>query len=180
MSHRFWPAREEWAAKAEHYARSACYTDQRVSRFPLDWLTVDQLVEARRLVAEIVKATRTAINRAVRSAGDDTQRQVALDCRAQLNSANKTATALYQEVGMLAQAWAHIAGAARVMGAAGPATDRLDELATEMRTKRDAAARAALDDAVNREIARRNSDEGWAAELERRARIEAGPVITYH
>ena len=61
-----WPSREEWAAKAEHYVRTQCYTWQRVSTEPSDWLTPAELAEARALAVAIVKATRTALTRAGR------------------------------------------------------------------------------------------------------------------
>jgi hypothetical protein len=176
-----WPTREEWAAKAEHSVRTSCYTSQRVSDFPSEWLTFDQLMEARRLVASIVKATRPAINREARAAradADEERLRIVLGARAQLNDGNKYSLALYREAGRLAQAWTNIAGAARTAGTDGPEADRLNSLAVEMLANRDTAAKADLAAAIEREVAKRNSDEGWAAELERRARIDAGPVIT--
>jgi hypothetical protein len=180
VAQRVWPTREEWAAKAEQYVRTTCYTSQRVSRFPLDWLTSDQLIEARRLVAEIVKVTRREINRVVRTTEDGDEQQVALNCRTQLNAANKTATALYKEADSLGQAWARICTSADVMGVASEQADQLAAIGTEMLQKRDDAAKAELDAAIEREKVKRASDEGWQQELERRASIEAGPTITRH
>jgi hypothetical protein len=176
-----WPTRDEWAAKAEYSVRTSCYLSQRVSDFPSEWLTFDQLMEARRLVAAIVKTARTAINREARAAkaNDDEERlRIVLGARAQLNDGNKYSLALYREADRLAQAWTNIAGAAHTAGTGGPEADRLNSLAVEMLSNRNAAAKADLEAAIAREIAKRNSDEGWAAELERRARIDAGPVIT--
>jgi hypothetical protein len=177
LTTRIWPTREEWAAKAEYSVRTVCYTSQRVSRFPMDWLTEEQFLDARRLVEAIVKATRREINRAVRETPDN--REV-LGYRLQLNAAARGAKALYLEVNKLAQDWSRIATVAGHMGAAPEEAAKLSELCAEMLKRRDTAAQADLDAAIEREIAKRNSDEGWAAELERRASIEAGPRVTRH
>jgi hypothetical protein len=177
MSTRTWPTREEWAAKAEHAARTSCYTNQRVSFDPLEWLTVDQLIEASRLVDQIVKTARREINSRVRRSVDLDN---TLGHRRQLNAANTSSKSLYKQVDVLARDWSRITETAGAMGTAAKEAARLAELCAEMVQRRNAAAEAALAAAIDREVAKRNSDAGWAQELERRASIEAGPLVTRH
>lgn len=60
-----------------------------------------------------------------------------------------------------------------------PGWDRLHDLEAKYEQARRKAADEALKAAIAREIARRNSDEGWAKELERRARIDASFITTH-
>jgi len=169
MAQRTWPTREGWAAKAEHSVRTACYLSQRVSSNPTTWITEAELTEARALVVQIIKATRAALTRAGRA-----------DERAGLNKAGRRAGCEYADVDELGQEWSRIAGIADSVQAASDASSRLSDLVVKMLTARDAAAQADLDAAIERAVALRNTDEGWAAELERRASIEAGPLVTRH
>ena len=59
-------SRDEWAADAQHRVRTECHAHQRVSADPADWLTADELTEARALGATLAKATRRALNTAAR------------------------------------------------------------------------------------------------------------------
>ncbi|MEV7770522.1 hypothetical protein [Kitasatospora sp. NPDC086791] len=205
MTNRFWPTREEWAANAEHYVRTACAPKERVSNRPADWLATDELAEARALIPAILKAARAGLNREVASLraqlGDIpkgvgwydwhdslTAEQQALanrhseliDARRSLNSEAKRALEEHNTVDYLLFAWGQISAAAARVDAAQEQTDRLDALQYALAERRNTAAQAALRDAIDRATARRNSDEGWAEELERRAGIEAGPrVIRY-
>lgn len=162
-----WPSREEWAAKAEHYVRTQCYTWQRVSTEPSDWLTPAELAEARALAVAIVKATRTALTRAGR--GNE---------RSDLNAHGREAAQDWNDVNTLVFCWGQIARIARSVEAAPEKVERLAVLSSQMTDSRDKAAQAAEDKAVADTIASRNSDAGWAKELERRARFERGPQIT--
>jgi hypothetical protein len=177
MAARTWPTREEWAAKAEHSVRTVCYTSQRVSQDPQTWLSTEQLAEATRLVNEIVKASRREINRRVR---ENIDTDATPSHRRQLNSANTSSKSIYRQVDTLARDWSRLAEVGNAMGAAPKQADRLASLCAEMLRNRDAAAQADLDTAIAREVAKRNTDAGWAAELERRASIEAGPLVTRH
>ena len=58
------------------------------------------------------------------------------------------------------------------------ALGRLADLEAKYASLRQQAADDALASAIARTIAERNSDEGWAQELERRARIAGNHVIT--
>lgn len=162
-----WPSREEWVAKAEHYARTQCYTWQRVSTEPSDWLTSAKLDEARTLAVAIVKATRTALTRAGR--GNE---------RPDLNAHGREAAQDWNDVNTLVFCWGQIVRIARSVEAASEKVERLATLSAQMVDSRDKAAQAAEDKAVADTIASRNSDAGWAKELERRARVERGPQIT--
>lgn len=169
MTHRPWPTREEWAAKAEHSVRTACYLTQRVTANPAAWLTDAELTEARTLTTQIVKATRAALTRAGRA-----------DDRPMLNKYGRSAANQYADVDDLARAWGHIGSIAKSVHATADQVEQLDALAAKMLTARNSAAQADLDAAIEKAIAVRNTDEGWQQELERRARIDAGPVVTYH
>jgi hypothetical protein len=162
-----WPSREEWAAKAEHAERASCFTHERVSSDPSEWLIAQELTEGRSLAAKVVRATRIALGKAGR--GND---------RYALNDANRRAITDYATFDDVAYGWAEIARTARSVDVLSEATERLGALAEKMRTVRDEAAQAAEDKAVVAAIARRNSDAGWAKELERRARFERGPQLT--
>lgn len=162
-----WPSREEWAAKAEHAERTSCFTHERVNSDPSEWLTAQELTEGRSLAAKVVRATRIALGKAGR--GND---------RYALNDANRRAITDYATFDDVAYGWAEIARTARSVDVLSEATERLGALAEKMRTVRDEAAQAAEDKAVVEAIARRNSDAGWAKELERRARFERGPQLT--
>jgi hypothetical protein len=164
-----WPTREEWAAKAEHATRTQCYTWQRVSADPAEWLTDEELAEARELTVAIVKATRTALTRAGKA-----------NLRPTLNAHGRDAARDWADVQQLSFDWGRIVTLARSVEAATDQVARLSALAALMAQRRDAAASAAEEEAVARAIATRNSDSGWAKELERRARIERGPMLTVH
>lgn len=164
-----WPSREQWAADAEHSARTQCYTWQRVSAEPTAWITDAELAEARQLAVAVVKAARTGLTRAGR--GDE---------RPTLNSYGRDAAIDWTEVNDLSYNWGHITSIARSVNAAPEQAARLAELCGQMTRCRDAAARDAVEKAVAEAVATRNSEAGWAKELERRARIERGPLLTVH
>lgn len=204
MAQRTWPTREEWTAKAEYSVRTACLPNERVSSKPTDWLTANELDEARTLIPAIVKTARAGLNRAVKAVraelGDiptslyyvwyenltDERKALAgrhselLTCRRQLNSGAKRAFDEYASVDDLLIAWGRIGVAAKQAGVANGETDQLHILQRALADRRNTAAEQALRDAIERTVARRTSDEGWAAELERRADIDAGPRVTYH
>lgn len=161
-----WPSREEWAAKAEHATRTQCFTWQRVSSDPDAWLTADELAEARSLAIAVVKVTRTALTKAGRA-----------NERGDLNAHGREAAESW-DVNDLNYCWKSINRIATSVDAAPEKTQRLAALSTQMIDSRDQAAQQAEDQAIAEVIARRNSDAGWAKELERRARFERGPQLT--
>jgi predicted transcriptional regulator len=205
MSDRTWPTREQWAAKAEHYIRTLATPSEWASKQPNTFLTNDELAEADQLVTTIVKASRASIthrtNPLRRSLPDmptgaalyDWLDQITpgqradadqlldlLSCRRDLNSSAKLVAGEYATTDNLLHGWSRVVVAAAKAGAGSADAGRLAELARKLRTGRDNAAEEALNASIAREVARRNSDDGWQEELERRARIDAGPVVTRH
>ncbi|MGW6912534.1 hypothetical protein ACWGB8_01730 [Kitasatospora sp. NPDC054939] len=205
MAQRTWPTRDEWAAKAEYSVRTACLPSERVSNKPADWLTEAELAEARTLIPVILKAARAGLNREIKNlrtqlgdipkgaayygwyenlTGDQktlaNQHDSLASHRRQLNHSARRALDAYATVSELLFDWGRVGAAAVQVGAADEQTDRLDKLQHVLAERRDTAAQAALREAIDRTVARRNSDEGWAAELERRAEIDAGPRIIRH
>lgn len=166
---RIWPTRSEWIAKAEQSVSTQCYLWQRVTADPAAWLTADELTEARALAVSVVKATRTALTKAGRA-----------NERYGLNSYGRDAAMQYADTNDLQLAWTRIIQVAESVQAAPQQTSRLVELASQMLTARDAAAEAALAEAIARTVVVRSSDEGWSKELERRASIEAGQHVTFY
>lgn len=167
MTSNTWPTRTEWAAKAEYSVRTACYHSQWVSSEPRTWLTDTELAEIRTLTVAVVKATRTALTRAGQA-----------NRRTSLNSYGRGVANPYANVDGLGTDAARVMSIARQVDAAPELVARLDDLITAMVSARDTAADTAVNEAIARAIATRNSDEGWAKELERRARIDQGPMIT--
>ncbi|MDX2658344.1 hypothetical protein PV402_39860 [Streptomyces scabiei] len=162
-----WPTREEWQAKAEHAARTSCFTRERVSSDPADWISAEEMTEGRKLAAKLVRATRTALGKAGR-AGE----------RPALNQWNRDAIDEDADVDDVASGWWQIARYARSVEVVPEAADRLTALAEAMRQARDEASSAAEEQAVAKAVAGRATDEAWAKELERRARVERGPQVT--
>lgn len=162
-----WPTREEWAAKAEHAERTSCFAHQRVPADPDHWLAEADYVEARAVAAKLVRTTRTTLGKTGRTAD-----------RADLNDANRAAINDYADVNDVTFGWSTIVRYARSADVLPVETERLDALKEAMRTARDTAAQAAEDAAVAQAMAERNTDAGWAKELERRARVERGPMLT--
>jgi predicted transcriptional regulator len=161
------PDRETWAAAAEKYVRTMCDASERVSRQPADWLTGEELAEARALAVIVVKATRTALTRTSR--GDE---------RTGLNAYGRESASPNATVDELRFAWRDIRRIAATVQAAPEQAARLADLSGRMTAARDTAAAEALRTAIDREVARRNSDEGWEQEQARRALVAAGPTVT--
>lgn len=183
---RMWPSRAEWAAFAEHAVRTACYPLERVPEGAEHYLTPEEYAERERLFVEVSTAARPILTREI-------NRLAALPLDVSTGS----------RLSVLRNARLHIGRRARgepeprrgsALSAPDPTVlstevadllrdlpgwDRLHQLETRYEHARQEAADQAVRDAVAREIARRNSDEGWAKELERRARID-GSFITTH
>lgn len=162
-----WPTRSEWQAKAEQSARTSCFARERVSSDPAEWLSADQLAEGRELAAKLVRSTRTALGKAGRA-----------NERPSLNQWNRDALEENATIDDVASGWFQVARYARSVQVMPADVDRLASLAEALRTARDAAAEEAEEEAVAKVVATRASDEEWAKELERRARVERGPQIT--
>lgn len=199
-----WPSREEWAAQAEYAVRTACYPRERVSPDPASWLTAEERQDARDLLALIHPAARRLLHRAIRPLRTEfsdaptgigyydwaealpAERRtrweefVSLrDHRSHLNAAIRATAGDWTNVDSLAFSWGQIMRAAQAVHAAAEQVDRLAWIQRCMLTDRNQAAEEALAAAIARSIAERNTDAGWERELARRARIDAGPLVTF-
>lgn len=175
-------SRDEWAADAGHRVRTECHARQRVSADPADWLTADELAEARTLGATLAKATRRALNTAARDHDKNALPTWLRDARFNVSGALRELAGAERSTDMdgHAYAWHRLQKYAeeQAKDATTTARGRLAALVAKMRAARDAAAEEALQAAIAREVANRNSDEGWARELERRERVRRGPTVT--
>lgn len=203
MSARVWPSREEWQAKAEYAVRTACTKWERLERLQPDtvWssLAEDQEFEdlARPAAAQIRFLLTPEIGR-LRSLLPDRPKEgrdrnawfVALEGQAYEDACNLGALeemrrdverarrkqhwgSVCWELGRIRNHYSAIALPAELV----KAHDRMLELQAAMEKRRDDAADAVQQAAIDREIARRSTDEAWAQELERRADIDRPRVI---
>ncbi|MGP4008176.1 hypothetical protein [Streptomyces sp. 4N124] len=203
MTIRTLPSRTEWAAAAEEWVRSFCLPSERVSSRPQDWLTPDELGELHDLAHDAVDAARRTINGTIRGIlpafRDEPKRTAArlqwadtLDDRRRplyerlrllrsdrlhLNGGLRRGTSDYATVDDINHSIGRVIDYALRYDAPASTVDRLAALVARLLQHRDGAAQTALDAAIREEVAKRNSDEGWAKELERRARIGRDPIL---
>ncbi len=162
-----WPTREEWQAEAEDAERTSCHAWQRVSSDLAAWIEEDELAEARQLAAKVVRAGRKALTDAGRA-----------NYRPTLNEYGREAAADGAEVSDLTSAWTWILRIADEAGVRTPDTERLAARRDALTAAHRAGAQEAEELAVKAAAARRATDEEWARELERRARVDRGPQVT--
>jgi hypothetical protein len=176
--------------------------NERVSGRPEDWLSAEELAELRSLIPGVVRTARRELNKAIRplraafadepkrgwyewyDSLDEEQRKASDRLRAMrsdragLNLGARRAASEYATVDDLLHGLAEVGFAARKYAAGRcPGADRLGELCAALADRRDTAAEKALGETISREVAKRNSDEGWAKELERRAGFSTGTAI---
>lgn len=198
-----WPSRQEWAAAAEHSVKTACFPLERVPDGAEHYLTPDELAEMRSLHVELSKAARPVLSgeiaRLQAVLPTPAPQKVADYCAwldtltpEQANTAALLALLKHvrRDVGQVAngrrdplvrrEPLAFTVLARPVVGLLSglDGWQRLAELDAAWQAARLRAADEALAQAIEDEVAKRNSDEGWAKELERRARIDGGPLIT--
>ncbi len=201
---RTWPTREQWAARAEYSVRTACLPLERVPEGAEHYLTAAEVAEMDRLYVELSKAVRAPLTAEIKrlqaalpwpppakpldradwydALAEEQQRawHQLQDLRtARLEIGRRAKGLTYNLIG-----WHRSTLAFSVLSpnVAPLVPDqamlaRLADLEARYATLRRQAAGEALESAIAREVAKRNSDEGWAAELEWRARVDAGPVI---
>lgn len=203
MTVRTMPSRTEWAAAAEDWVRTVCMPAERVSSRPHDWLPADELDELHTAAHDSADAARRTINHTIRGLlpafRDEPKRTAArlewadsLDAnrlpqyeqlralrsdRMRLNDGVRRGTSEYATVDDIAHSIGHVVDLALRYDAPAATVDRLAGLVSQLLQARDGAAREALDTAIRKEVTKRNSDEGWAAELQRRSRLGVDPVI---
>ncbi|WP_328545425.1 hypothetical protein [Streptomyces europaeiscabiei] len=203
MTGRAWPSREEWQAKAEYAVRTACTKWQRLDRLQPDtvWssLAEDHEFEdlARPAAAQIRSLLTAEIGR-LRALLPDRPKEgsarnawfVALEGQAYEDACNLGALEEMRrdvERARRKQHWGTVCwelgrirdhySAITLPGDLVKAHDRMLELQAAMEKRRDDAADAVQQAAIDREIARRATDEAWAQELEHRAAIDHPRVI---
>ncbi len=163
-----WPTREEWQAEAERAERTSRHAAERVPSDPADWLIREELAEARALAAKVVRQARAALT----TAGNAAHRPT-------LNEYGREAADPDAGVTALTCAWRSILRIADEQGQLStPETARLRQVYEELTTSHREGAQAAEDQAVRAAVAYRATDEAWAEELRRRARVGRGPQVT--
>jgi hypothetical protein len=200
---RAWPSRAEWQAKAEYAVRTACTKYERVDRLQPDtvWSSLAEDHEFEELAAPAAVQIRSLltpeINR-LRSLLPDRPEKtrerglwfVGLEGQAYEDACNLGALeemrrdverarrkqqwgTVCWELGRIRSHYTAIALPADLL----KAHDRMLELQAAAEKRREAAADAAEQAAIEREVARRATDEAWAKELQRRADIDHPRVI---
>lgn len=203
MSARVWPSREEWQAKAEYAVRTLCTKYERLDRAQPDtvWssLAEDQEFEdlASPAAAEFRALLTAEINR-LRSLLPDRPKEgrarnawfVALEGQAYEDACNLGALeemrrdvqrsrrkehwgVVCWELGRVRDHYDAITLPSHLI----QAHNRMLELQAAAEKRREEAADAIQQAAIEREVARRATDEAWAQELERRADIDHPRVI---
>jgi hypothetical protein len=200
---RAWPSREEWQAKAENAVRTACTKYERLERAQPDtvWFSLaeDQEFEdlARPAATEFRALLTAEINR-LRALLPDRPKEgrarnawfIALEGQAYEDACNLGALeemrrdvqrsrreghwgAICWQLGRVRDHYAAITLPSHLI----QAHNRMTQLQAAAEKRRDEAADAIQQSAIDRETARRATDEAWAQELERRAAIDHPRVI---
>lgn len=203
MTARAWPSREEWQAKAEYAVRTACTMYERLDRAQPGtvWSSLSEDQEFEDLAAPAARQIRALLTaeiarlRAMFPERPNTARAIglwfaALEGQAYEDACNLGALEEMRrdvessrrkrhwgpvcwELGRIRNHYAAIQLPEDLL----KAHDRMLELQELAAARRKAAAEAIEQSAVDREVARRATDEAWAQELERRAAIDQPRVI---
>jgi hypothetical protein len=188
-----WPTREEWMADAERHVRQACYPSERIPNEIEHYLSAAELAERDRLRVEIATATRPLLTAEINrlraefpdlpTRGRDRIRWlVALDDtdpeRAELAAgiphleADRRTLTRYLRNGDTGPYGNPLAGSAITERADPVQLARLRELDELYRQRHAEAAETATREAVEREVARRRTDEAWQHQRQLWARID--------
>lgn len=201
-----WLSREEWAAKAEYSVRTFCTPDERLEQaFPgTHWPTLAEDTEMEELAKGAAKTVRPLLTAEIqrlkgllpgrppkgRARGDwfiglegkpwkDACNLAGLEgIRSTLARAVRDEHwgTIAWELGRVYDNYPDVTLPADV----GATVDRLRAIGFAVHARRNKAAELLVGEAVAAQVAKRSTDEGWAKELERRARIERGPTVTIH
>lgn len=200
MSTRRWPTRAEWQANAERAVRTFCSMYERLPKGDA-YLTIAEESEAADCAAAAVRLARPLLAVAIRDLraelpdrpnagrarinwfnGLDEDRYTAAcnlagleEVRAGASKAAKVGRwgEVQWQLGRVRESYPQITVPAELAAV----LDRLDGLVAVVAERRRTFAQALEDEAVVLEVARRATDEAWAAELERRAAVEVPRVI---
>lgn len=202
MTGRVWPSREEWQAQAERAVRTFCTRWERLEPGAV-WSTLAEDVEFEELATAAAKALRPLLTAEIGRlrallpdrppAGKpriawmlnlpEDRYAVACDLAALEDMRTEVARAARQcrwghvawELGRVRKHYPVIVLGCGLLSAA----DRMEALGQAATARRDAAALAAEQAAVDAEVARRATDKAWAQELERREQIESPSVVRH-
>lgn len=203
MSTRAWPSRKEWQAKAEYAVRTSETMYERLDRIQPDtnWWSLGEeseleelassaAPEMRRLLTAEINRLRARMPERPAPGRERISWFVALEDEAYDNACNLGALeGMRTEVqrARQKQTWGEVVWHLGRLRSHYPAVilpkdllaahDRMAELTASADERRKEAAVAAEQAAVDKEIARRATDEAWAKELKRRARIDSPRVI---
>ncbi|MGW8702300.1 hypothetical protein ACWGOK_36165 [Streptomyces eurythermus] len=203
MTARAWPSREEWQAKAEYAVRTACTKYERLDRAQPDtvWFSLAEDQEFEDLAAPAAakfRALLTAEINRLRELLPDRPKEgrarnawfVALEGQAYEDACNLGALEEMRRDVQRARREEHWGVVCWQLGRVRnhykqitlpshltEAYSRMVKLQASAEKRREEAADAIQRSAIEREIARRATDEAWAQELERRAAIDHPRVI---
>lgn len=203
---RTWPTREEWAAAAEHSIRTACMPLERVPEGAEHYLSTVEFAEMNDLYVALSTAVRAPLTAEIKRLhsllppipakplerahwydGLTSEQQVAWQAlqdlrNARLEIGRRAKGQTYKLIG-----WYRSPLDSSVLSpdvaplvADQDGLARLAELEAKYIRLREQAAQVIEAAAIAKAIEVRNSDEGWAKELERRQWIDGDPVITHH
>lgn len=201
-----WLSREEWAAKAEYSVRTFCTPDERLEQaFPgAHWPTLAEDTEMEELATSAAKTVRPLLTAEIqrlkgllpdrppksRARADwfcglegkpwkDACNLAGVEgIRASLARAVRDEHwgTITWELGRLYDNYPDITLPPDVVAA----VDRLRAIGLAVNARRTKEADRLVEEAVAAEVAKRATDEGWAKELGRRARIDDGPLVAIH
>ncbi|GAA4208984.1 hypothetical protein GCM10022252_74840 [Streptosporangium oxazolinicum] len=207
MSRHAWSTRKEWAAAAEHSVRSFCLPLERVPAGHEHYLTAEELAEMDALYVALSTAVRAPLTAEIQrlkvllpspipakplerdrwydalTGEQQAAWQSLRDLRnARLEVGRRAKGKTYKLLGWYESPLDYSVLSPQVAPFVADAEGlaRLAELEGKYTRLREQAAQDALDAALAEAVRVRNSDEGWAKELERRRQIDDGPLVTYH
>ncbi|WP_031166007.1 hypothetical protein [Streptosporangium roseum] len=203
---RLWPTREEWAAAAEHSVRTACMPLERVAEGAEHYLSTTEFAELNGLYVTLSAAVRAPLTAEIKrlqallpspiphrpldrarwydalTAEQQSAWQALQALRnARLEIGRRAQGQTYTLIGWLRSSLKYSVLSPQVAPFVVDVEGlrRLAELEAKYTQLREQAAQVVEAAAIAKAIEVRNSDEGWAKELERRARIDDGPVVVY-
>ncbi|MFC3986500.1 hypothetical protein [Streptosporangium jomthongense] len=207
---RVWPSREEWSAAAERSVRTACLPQQRVPEGAEHYLRSEEVAEMNRLNVKLAKEARPILTAEIKRLAEELPKPVPTARTRQADRVAWQVALTGEQIRVeermytLRRARTDLGRQAKANPATCTTWHRspltltvlspvvrdllcdldgwllLHNLDAKYQRYRWDAAREAEEAAVAKAIEVRSSDEGWARELERRARIGGGPAVHAH
>lgn len=175
-----WPTREEWQADAEHHVRRECLAAERVPNGAEHYLSAAALAERDRLRVAVARSARprltTEIKRLRALPGDSEAARLV-----ELESCRRLLTRFLRDGTVTAAVYGNPFAWSALEQVADPGQlARIRELGELHQQRLADAAEAATLAAIEREVERRQTDEAWQRELERRERVDHGVHVVNH